>query len=47
MDAVINEVKMRIGRRGESGDYLASCIQMTWFFVVSWRGPEGDGVMIY
>ena len=24
------EVKMGMGRRGESGDCLASCMQMTW-----------------
>ena len=28
------EVKMEMGRRGESGDYLASCMQMIWFCVV-------------
>ena len=33
MDAVMKEVKM--GRRGESRYYLASCMQMTWFCVVS------------
>ena len=25
-------------RKGESGDYLASCMQMTWFYVVNQRG---------
>ena len=44
MDAMIKEVKMgmakRVGRflvEGESRDYLASCMQMTWFCVVSGR----------
>ena len=37
MDAVSKEVKMGMGRRGESGDYLASCMQMTWFCGVSQR----------
>ena len=31
MDGVMKEVKMGMGKRGESGDYLASCMQMTWF----------------
>ena len=31
MDAVMKEVKMEMGRKGESGDYLASCMQMKWF----------------
>ena len=35
MDAVTKEVNMRVGRRGESRDYLASCMQMTWLYVVS------------
>ena len=30
MNAVM-EVKMGMGRRRESGDYPASCMQMTWF----------------
>ena len=30
-------VKMDLGKRGEIGDYLASCVQMTWFCVVSQR----------
>ena len=29
------EVKMGIGRRGESGNYLASYISMTWLCGVS------------
>ena len=37
MGAMMNEVKMGMGRRGKSGDYLSSCMQMTWFFVVSRR----------
>ena len=37
MDAEMKEVIMGMGRRGENGDYLASCVQMTWFCVVSWR----------
>ena len=28
---------MGMGRRGESGDCLTSCMQMTWFYVVSQR----------
>ena len=40
-DAVMKEVKMRIGKRGESGDCLVSCMQMTWFWVVSGR-PKGN-----
>ena len=36
MDAVM-EVKMGIGRRGESEDCLVSCIQMIWFYVVHRR----------
>ena len=35
MDTVMKEVKMGRGRRRESGDYLTSCMQMTWFCVVS------------
>ena len=48
MDAMINEVKMRMGRRGESGNYLATCMQMTWFCVVSQRMTSGkwqDGLL--
>ena len=37
IDAVMKEVKMGIGRREESRDCLASCMQMTWFCVVSRR----------
>ena len=37
MDAVLKEVKIGMGRGGESEDYLASCMQMTWFDVVSQR----------
>ena len=29
MDAIMKEVKMGMRRRGESGDCLASCIQIT------------------
>ena len=42
------EVKMEMGRMGESGDYMASCIQMTWFCVVSQRRTGGqwwDGLL--
>ena len=42
MDAVMKEVNKGMGRRevrfmedGRSGDCLASCIQMTWFCMVS------------
>ena len=44
MDTAIKEVKMGMGRRlvgfrrrEESLDWLASCIQMTWFCVVRRR----------
>ena len=37
MDGVMKEMKMGMGRRGESGDCLASCMQMNWFYVVSQR----------
>ena len=33
VDAVMKGVKMEMQRMAESGDYLASCIQMTWFYV--------------
>ena len=43
-DGVMKEVKMGMGReerdfwrRIESEDYLASCMQMTWFCVVNWN----------
>ena len=35
MDAVMKEVKMGMGRREESGDWLVFCMHMTWFGVVS------------
>ena len=44
MDAGMKRVKGEMGRVGirymereESGDCLVSCIQMTWFCVLSWR----------
>ena len=37
IDAVMKEVKMEIGKREESGNCLASCMQMTWFCMVSRR----------
>ena len=37
MDAGIKEVKIGMWRRGESGYCVASCMQMTWFCVVSRR----------
>ena len=37
MDAVMKKVKMGMRRREESEDCLASCIQITWFFMVSRR----------
>ena len=45
MDALMKETKMGMGRRGvvfqedgrESRDYLASCMQMTWFCVMNQR----------
>ena len=35
IDAVEKEMKMGMGRREKSGDSLASCMQMSWFCVVS------------
>ena len=35
MDTVMKEVKIGMGRRKESGDYLASWMQMTWFCMVT------------
>ena len=35
MDALMKEVKMGIGRKGESGDCMASCMQITWYYVAS------------
>ena len=45
MDGVMKMVKMGMVRRGvrfledgrEGGDFLTSCMQMTWFYVVSRR----------
>ena len=37
IDVVIKEVKMGMGTKGENGYYLASCMQMTWLYVVSQR----------
>ena len=34
-DAVMKELKMGMGRRGQSGGCLAFCMQMTWFCVVN------------
>ena len=31
------EVKMGMERRGENGDYLASCMQMTWVCMGNWK----------
>ena len=31
-----------ISLNGENGDYLASCMQMTWFCAENWGEPEGD-----
>ena len=39
MDAVMKEVKLEMGRRGESGDCLASCMQMAWLCMASRRKP--------
>ena len=36
-DGVMKEVKMGMGRMGESAYCLTSCMQMTWFYVVSWK----------
>ena len=38
MNPEMKEVKMGIGRRGESRDCLASYRQMTWPYAVSWNG---------
>ena len=37
MDTVMKEVNIGIVRRGESRDYLAFCMQMTWLRVASRR----------
>ena len=37
MDVVMKELKMGMGRREKSRDCLPSCMQMTWFCVVSRR----------
>ena len=39
MDALMKEVKMGMGRSEGRflEDYLTSCMQMTWFCMVSWR----------
>ena len=37
MDAVMKELEIRMGRRVESGDCVASCIQITWFYMASQR----------
>ena len=52
MNGGMKEVKVGMGRRGvsfledererESGDCLASCMQMTWFCVVSRRRTRGQ-----
>ena len=34
---VVMKVKMGMGRREEIRDCLASCMQMSWFSMVSWR----------
>ena len=41
----MKEVKMKMGRRGETWDCLGSCMQTTRFSVVSGGGgrPEGNG----
>ena len=31
----MKELKLGMGRKRENSDYIASCIQMTWFCVVS------------
>ena len=37
MDAVMKEMKLGMGRREKSGDCLASCMQISWFCVLSQR----------
>ena len=37
IDAVMKEMKMAMGRRGEDGDCMVSWMQMTWFCVMSQR----------
>ena len=39
---VMKNVKMRMGRMGESWDCLGSCMQTTWFCVVSRRKTWGQ-----
>ena len=51
MDAVMKEVEMGMGRMKmrlleERGDCLVSCMQLTWFCVVS-QGPEDDDRMFF
>ena len=41
MDAMMKEVKVVMGRTGESIDCLASCMQMTWFCGASRRKTRG------
>ena len=36
-DTVMKEVKTLRGRMGENGDYLDSCMQISWFYVMSWK----------
>ena len=36
----------RDGEEGESEDYLSSCMQMTWFYVVSRRKIKGQWLHI-
>ena len=38
----VKAVKMGMGRRGESEDCLASCMQMTWFCVVCRKKTKGQ-----
>ena len=37
IDAVMKEVEIVIGRMGVRFLEIVSCMQMTWFYVVSWN----------
>ena len=40
MDTVMKAVKIGMGRRGESENCVASCMQMTWFYVANQKTLE-------
>ena len=45
MDAVIKDVKMGMGSREESGDYLASCMKMTFVRRVGKKTKSNGGIV--